>query len=72
MIVVTLIQAVKLPITMVTRLPFPFDENELELWNLELWRLKKNFCENLTNPIISSFFKKNVPIKHVQEREKEI
>ena len=41
MIVTTPIQAVKPPTTTVTRLPFPFDENELELWNVELWRLKK-------------------------------
>ena len=33
--------SLELPITMVTRLPSPFDENELELWNVEFWRLKK-------------------------------
>ena len=26
---------------MVTRLPSPFGENELELWNVEVWQLKK-------------------------------
>ena len=37
LIIVTPIQAVKLPTTMVTRLPSPFDENELELWFVEFW-----------------------------------
>ena len=36
-----MIQAVKLPTRMVTRLLSPFDKNELELWNVEFWRLKK-------------------------------
>ena len=58
----------KPPTTTVTRLPFSFDANELEPWNVELWRLK-NFCENFTNQIIFSLFK--VPIKHIQEKAKE-
>ena len=36
-----MIQAVKLPTRMVTGLLSPFDKNELELWNVEFWRLKK-------------------------------
>ena len=40
-LMITLIQAVKLPTTTVTRLHSPFDKNELELWNVEFWLLKK-------------------------------
>ena len=51
---------------MVTRLPSPFEKNELELWNVEslqlkLWKLYKSDNIHL-----------NMPIKHVQEREKKI
>ena len=60
LIVTTTIQAVKLPTTTVTRLPFPFDENELELWNVEFWRLKKTFVKTLQIGLYSVFL--NVPI----------
>ena len=33
----TPIQVVKLPTSMVTSVPFPFDKSELELWNVEFW-----------------------------------
>ena len=57
---------------MVTRLPFPFDENEFrELWNFELSRLKKTSVKTLQIGLYPVFLK-NVPIKHVQEKEKEI
>ena len=67
MIVTTPIQAAKLPTTMFTRLPSPFDENELELWNVELWRLKK-LVKTLCIELYSVFL--SVPIKNVQEKEK--
>ena len=53
---------------MVTRLPFPFDKNELELWNVESWQLK-NLSKLYKLDYIQSFL--NMPIKHVQEKEKE-
>ena len=53
---------------MVTRYPFPFDENELELWNVEFWRLKKFLSKPYKSNYIQSFL--NMPIKHVQEKEK--
>ena len=34
------IQVVNLTTIAVTRLPFPFDQNELELWHVEFWQLK--------------------------------
>ena len=53
---------------MVTRLPFPFDENEFrELWNFELWRLKKT-VKTLQIGLYPVFLK-NVAIKHVKEKE---
>ena len=33
---------------MVTRLPSPFGENELELWNVEFWQLKKTSVKTFT------------------------
>ena len=70
MIVTAPIQPVKLPTMAVTRLPFPFDENELELCNVEFWRLKmkKTYVKTLEIGLCSVFL--NVPIKHVQEKEK--
>ena len=68
LIVITPIHVVKLPIITVTRLPFPFDKNELELWNVESWQLK-NLSKLYKLDYIQSFL--NVPIKHVQEKEKE-
>ena len=41
LIITTPTQAVKLPTTTVTRLPSPFDKNELELRNVEFLQLKK-------------------------------
>ena len=66
------IQPVKLPTLAVTRLPFPFNENELELCNVEFWRLKvkKTSVKTLEIGLYSVFL--NLPIKHVQEKEKEI
>ena len=69
MIISTPIQAVKLPTTMVTRLLFPFDKNELELWNVEFWWLKKLLGKPYKLGYIQSFL--NMLIKHVQEKEKE-
>ena len=63
MIVTTPVQEVKLPTTTVTRLLFPFDENELELWNVGFWRLKKTSVKTLQIELYSVFF--DVPIKHV-------
>ena len=37
LIVTTGGQAVKLPVMIVKRYPFPFDQNELEVWNVEFW-----------------------------------
>ena len=68
LIVTTPIQAVKLPITTVTRLPLSSDENELELWNVELWRLKKLLWKPYKSDYIQSFL--NLPIKHVKEKKK--
>ena len=58
------IQVVKLPSMKVTRLPSPFDQNELELWNVEFWQLT-----NLQIGLYLVFLK--VPSKHKQEKEKE-
>ena len=65
--VTTPIQAVKLPTTMVTRLPFSFEKNESELLNVEFWRLKKPL-KTLQIRLYSVFL--SVPIKHVQEKER--
>ena len=69
LIVMTLIQAVKLPTTMVTGLPSPFDKNKLEL-ECRVLAIKKTFVKTLQVKLCSVFL--NVPIKHVQEKEKEI
>ena len=37
-------------------IPFPFEENELELRNVKFWRLKK--CENFTNRTIFNLFER--------------
>ena len=42
----TPIQMVKLPTTTVSRFSSPFNENELELWNVEFWQLK-DFLQKL-------------------------
>ena len=52
------------------RLPSPFEQNELELWNVEFWNVecKKTSLKTLQielHPVFS-----NVSIKHVQEKEK--
>ena len=65
----TLIQAVKLPTTMVTGLPSPFDKNKLEL-ECRVLAIKKTFVKTLQVKLCSVLL--NVPIKHVQEKEKEI
>ena len=53
-----------LPNMMATRLPSPFEKNELELWNVESLQLKKLWkLYKLDNIHL------NMPIKHVQERE---
>ena len=51
------VKAVKLPATTVTKLPFPFDENELELWNVEFWQLKKTSVKTLQIELYPVFFK---------------
>ena len=61
MIVTAPIQVVKLPTTMVVRLLFPFDKNELELRNVKFFHLKK--LKALQIELCSVFF--NVPIKHL-------
>ena len=53
-------QVVKLPTTTVTRLPSPFDENELKLWNVEFWQLKKT---------IFSLFK-HAHLTHTRKRKR--
>ena len=53
----------------VTRLPFPFDKNELELWNVEFWGLKKLMWKPYKSDYIQYFL--NVSIKHVQEKKEE-
>ena len=64
MVITTLIQAVKLPITMVTRLPFPFDKNEFGIL-----AIKKTSVKTLQIRLYLVFL--NVPTKYVQEKEKE-
>ena len=66
----TPIQAVRLPTMMVTTLPFPFDQNELDLRNVEFWWLGKLLREAYKSDYIQSFL--NVPRKHVLEKQKEI
>ena len=57
------IQVVKLPTMTVTGLPSPFDQNELELWNVEFWQLK-----NLQIRLYLVFLK--VPRKHKKKKKK--
>ena len=65
------IQAVKLITMRVTRLPSPFDENELlKLWNVKFWRLKNFCCENFTNSTIFIFFKR-AHQTHMRERKRQ-
>ena len=52
----------------VARLPFAFDENELELWNVEFWQLKKKIVKTLQIGLHSVFL--NLPIKHLQEMKR--
>ena len=70
LIVATPIQAVKLSSMAVSRLPFPFDENELGLWNADFWWLRKLLWEVYKSDYIKSFL--NLPMNHVLEKEKEI
>ena len=65
LIVMTPIQAVKLPTTMVTGLPSPFDKNKLEL-DCRVLAIKKTFVKTLQVKLCSVFL--NVPIKRVQEK----
>ena len=50
-----------------SKLLSPFDQIELELWNVEFWRLKKPLWKL---ELYSVFL--NVPIKHVQKQEKKL
>ena len=60
-------QEVKLLTTMVTRLLSSFEKNELELWNVEFWQLKKTSMKALQIRSYSVFL--IVPMKHIQEKE---
>ena len=66
----TPIQGVNLPTMMVTRSCFPFDQNELELRNVEFWWLVKLLWEAYKSDYIQSFL--NVPTKRILEKQKEI
>ena len=59
---------IKLPTMMVTRLPFPFDQNELELWNVEFWWLRKLLWGVCKSDYIQSFL--IVPMKYWKKKKK--
>ena len=62
-----LLQAVKLPTTMVTRLPFPFDQNELTV-ECGILTIKETSVKTLQIRLYSVIF--NLSIKSMYNKKK--